>query len=552
MIDENSPSWYTNEILKFFSTTYLYNCKTPKEQYHRLASTVAKHFPEFPGIADQLFNLMWDGILSPSTPALANGGTKRGHVVACSGGTVPDSLLGFANTYKECMLLTKAGKGTAYYGGDVRPRGSSISVGGKADGAGPVFENLRRICQQVSQGSTRRGAVAFYYPISGGDFWEIFNFVKRNPDDSNIGWCVDDTDIERLVDRNPDVAERINAVIWLRVTLGRGYIFFTDKVNRARPQALKDRKLWVPSSNLCTEITLPSNDEYTFSCVLASINLMHWDKIKNSNATELATLFCDGLASEFIAQAKGKEGFEKIIRFTEDFRALGLGVLGLHSLFQYRGLPFGSLDAHYLNSEIFKTIQRDSEIASHDLAYRYGEPKIMEGTGLRNSHRTAMMPTMSTSILMGGYSEGINPVTMNVMLKDGAAGELDYVNPWFAELLDSKGLGEDRNREIVRRVGENDGSMLGIPEFTAEELEIGKTAFEIRQEDILRLASQRQRYICQAQSLNLFFSQNENPKYIAQIHKMAFLDEYIHTLYYTRSSMKTGAHNVVACENCAS
>lgn len=550
MTDKNSPSWFAAEAEMMFQKKYLYDAKTPREQYERIARTIARHYPDPEFMADKFFTMFWEGIYSLSTPSLGNTGTDRGYPIACSGGVVEDSIAGFSEAWKESALLTQGGAGTSYYLGDIRSRGSSVSKGGFADGAAVQFKNLRRISQEISQGGLRRGSVGLYYPIDGPDFWEIWNFVKKYPDDSNIGWCVSDEFIINMQQGHQESNKRYQHVVLLRVMLGRGYIFFTDKVNRARPESLKMHGLMVRASNLCSETCLPANERYTFSCVLGALNLMHWDRIKKEGWIKYAIMFLDGLVTEYIQLADGKPGMDKIVAFTEDFRALGLGVMGLHSLFQYRGLTFSSMEAHLLNGEIFKNIQEESRLASLDLGRQFGEAPIMHGTGLRNSHRTAMMPTMSTAIIMGGYSEGIGPMVMNVFTKDGAIGEIEAINPWFMELLESKALGFDKNAEIIKDVGERDGSFQHRPEFTDEEKKIGLTAFELSQESILRLASARQKYICQSQSLNLYFSQHENPNYISKIHMMAFLDEGIQTLYYTRSSDKTAAHGGNNCESC--
>jgi len=541
------PDWFTDESRLMFDTKYLYKCKNAREQYERIAKTIAAHTNNHEYWCEQFFTMFWEGLYSLSTPSLSNTGTDRGYPIACSGGYVHDSILGFTEAWKENSLLTQNGAGTSYYLGGIRGRGQSISRGGCADGACKQFQNLRRISQEISQGNTRRGSVACYYPIDGLDFWEIFKFVKNNPDDSNIGWCVSDANISDIQTKSGETYKRWRNIIWLRITLGKGFIFKTDTVNRARHQALVDAGLLVYASNLCSEITLPSSAEYTFSCVLGALNLIHWERIRRDGWVGVAVTFLDALISYYISAAKGKPGMDKIIHFTEDFRALGLGVMGLHSLYQYKGLSFGSMEAHLLNGEIFKTIQHEAIETSLQLGAKYGECKIMSGSGRRNTHLTACMPTMSTSTIMGGYSEGINPITMNVMIKDGTSAEFEYINPWFKELCQSKNIFTE---ELIQDVGAHDGSFQHRREFTDEEKKIGLSAFEIPQEYILRQASVRQRHLCQSQSLNLFFSQNENPRYISKIHSMLLLDEYIQTAYYVRSSAKTRAHDNIVCESC--
>jgi ribonucleoside-diphosphate reductase alpha chain len=319
---------------------------------------------------------------------------------------------------------------------------------------------------------------------------------------------------------------------------GKGYYFFRDKVNRAAPKMYRDRGLKVKASNLCTEIALfaghdyTSGEEYTFSCVLSSMNAAYYDEWKGTDAVFTATVFLDCINQEQIERGRKLKGFENIVRFAEDSRALGLGVLGFHTYLQEHSLPFGSLEAHFFNQELFKELHDESLRASQWMASEWGEPKWCEGYGVRNTHRIAIAPNLSSSLLAGGHSQGIEPIYKNAYVQSTAAGKVERASPALRKLMKERGID---TREAAKRIMENSGSVQQEDWLTEHEKKVFLTAFEIPQEDILRLASTRQKYIDQAQSINLFFSADEDEEYIAKIHKMAFLDENIKSLYYVRS-----------------
>jgi ribonucleoside-diphosphate reductase alpha chain len=492
---------------------------------------------------------MWKGWLSPSTPILANTGTNRGLVVSCAGQYISDNIFDIYSAKTETAMLTKMGFGTAGYLGDIRPRGAPISTGGTATGVLPIIEGFQKDMEYVAQGTARRGSWAGYLPIDHGDFDEVCTYLEQQPDGNNIGWCVSNAFIEELQERDPEALRRYAKALKTKCTSGKGYFFFPDKANAKRPPWYVDKGLDVKSPQLCNEIMLHSSAEYTYTCVLASINLLHWDEIKESNAIFEATVFLDCVCQEFIERAKNIKGLEKAVAATKKGRALGLGVCGYASYLQSKRIPFESLEAYYWNIEVFSKMKEDSTKASEWIATIYGEPEWLKGYGRANSHTLAVAPTKSTALIMGGVSEGINPDTAMVFTQRSAGGEVDRINPWLLELMKEKGVYSQKN---VSEVREAMGSVQGVSWLTDEEKSWFKTAFEINQHVIIRKAAARGKYIDQWQSLNNFFRAGEDESVVNEVHKEAFLNPDILGMYYIYSMSGIQASNdkneCVACQ----
>lgn len=544
--------WYSTSGYQMFKEKYEYetNGRSVRGQFERIAKTAAKHLKGTSLEKDAetaFFDLLWKGWLSPSTPVLANMGTNRGMPVSCSGSVVGDSIDGFYTAYRETALLTKYGFGTSGYLGDIRPRGSKISVGGKASGVVPVFKRFVQDMRDVAQGTARRGAWAGYLPIDHGDFDELVEHVMADPDDANVGWVATSQFITLLNSGDKEAIRRYQKAMKAKMVLGKGYWSFIDKINDKRPEWYKALGLYVKASNLCNEITLFADEDHTFTCVLSSLNLALRDEWKDTDAIFWATVFLDCVAGEFIERAKGISGLEKAVRYTEKGRALGLGVCGFHTYLQKKRIPFESFDAHQLNNEIFYDIDKKSKEASALMARELGEPEWMKGWGYRNTHRIAIAPTKSTALLMGGVSEGINPDPAMSFTQLTAAGEVERVNPVLLELMKEKGV---YSKKHVKEIKLANGSVQGVSWLTPEEKSVFRTAFEINQEAILRLASSRGRYLDQWQSLNLFFGASANEREISRIHQIAFNDPNILGLYYIYSNSEvSGALNqeCIAC-----
>jgi len=543
------PEWYTTAGYQMFKEKYEYNTqgRSVRGQFERIAKTAAKHVPMLAQAEEQFFSLLWKGWLSPSTPVLANMGTNRGMPVSCSGTIADDSVDGFYSNLREVALLTKYGFGTATDLSNIRPRGSTISIGGKASGVLPVIKEHVNAMRNIAQGTARRGAWACYLNIEHGDFNEVADHIMAEPDDLNIGWTIRQSFIDRLNLGDQDALQRFQKAMKIKMVTGKGYFFFVDKANAKRPRMYVDKNLFINNSQLCSEIMLFNDDEHTYTCVLSSMNAAKWEEWKDSDAAYWATVFLDCVASEFIERAKSVPGLEKAVRFTEKGRALGLGLCGIHTLFMQKMLPFEGFEAHMLSQNIQAKIWSDAVKASEKLAELLGEPEWCKDYGVRNTHLIAIAPTKSTALLMGGVSEGINPDPAMSYTQMTAAGEVDRLNPVLLELMKKKGV---YTKKHVQEITDKQGSVQHVNWLTDEEKAVFKTAFEINQKAILRLASARSKYIDQWQSLNLFFAADEDPAWIAEVHQEAFADPNILALYYiyTQAGVQAAKGECEACQ----
>lgn len=545
------PDWYTTGGLQMFEQKYEYqtNGRSVRGQFERIAKTAAKHLVgiKYEAEAEQkFFELLWKGWLSPSTPVLANMGTTRGMPVSCSGTVAEDSVDGFYTNLHEVAMLTKHGFGTATDLSAIRPRGSNISVGGKASGILPVVKEHVNAMRSIAQGTARRGAWACYLDIEHGDFYELLDHLSAEGDDLNIGWTVKQSFIDRLNKGDSEAVNRFQKAMKVKLVTGKGYFFFIDKANEKRPMIYKDKGLFINNSQLCSEIMLHNSPELTYTCVLSSVNAAKYNEWKDTDAVYWATIFLDCVAGEFIERAKGIRGLEKAVKFTEKSRALGLGICGIHTLFMQEGFPFESFDAHMLSQSISALIMKEATRATQDMAKELGEPEWCVGYGVRNTHLIAIAPTKSTALLMGGVSEGINPDPAMSYTQTTSAGEVDRTNVVLLELMKKKGV---YSKKHIQEITDNQGSVQKVSWLTPEEKEVFKTAFEINQKAVLRLASSRAIYIDQWQSLNLFFSADEDPNWIAEVHQEAFTDPNILALYYvyTQAGVQASKGECEAC-----
>lgn len=541
------PEWYTTGSYQMIKSKYLMDNETPKGMYERLAKTASKYLEDSEEWEKRFFEVMWKGWLSPATPVLTNMGTTRGTPVSCSGGYVGDNVYDFYDCQKEVAVLSQNGFGTSSYLGDIRPRGADISRGGKASGVLPVIKDFVQVSRDITQGSNRRGAWAGYLELDHKDFFEVAEYLYNNPDDLNIGWILTDDFISRLNEGDKDAVIRYQKMMKIRSVTGKGYIFLVDKVNRQNPQMYNDLGLQVKASQLCSEIMLHSSEEYTYTCVLSSMNVSKYNDWKDTDAVFVSTVFLDCVAEEFIQFGKTIRGLEKAVNFTEKSRALGLGVLGYHTYLQDNDMPFDSVHARIFNKKLFKYISEEAKKASKWMAETLGEPDWCKGYGVRNTHLMAVAPTMSTSLICGGVSQGIEPIVANVFNQNSAGGEISRINPSLLKLMKERGI---YNKKAIQEIQNNFGSVQKVNWLSDEEKEVFKTAYEIDQTSLIKQASERQQYIDQGQSLNTFFSADESEEYVSRVTKMAILDPYIKTLYYQRSlaGVQASTGECTACE----
>jgi ribonucleoside-diphosphate reductase alpha chain len=539
---------------------YLDTAENPYQMYHRIANRAAKltklSIPSDFGYAnwyDAFFAVLWNGWLSPSTPVLTNMGNERGHPVACSGSSLPDSIRGFYQTRTEIAQLTQRGYGTSWGLDSVRARGSEISNGGTATGPMQPAAGVVQDMKEVSQG-TRRGNIGQYINILNHDFDEFIDQLLADPDGWNIGWIIGDNFIEML-DRDFEEADRRwKRVLRTKMITGRGYFYFIDKVNRARPQMYKDKGFFVKHSNLCSEIDLFNDKDHSFTCVLSSMNIYKYDEWKDTKAVQIAAVFLDAVIEDMLEKAEKEEGFEKVVAFTKKSRAIGLGILGLSSYYQSKSWVFGDLQSRIFNKQITKILDEETLKASRLLARALGEPEWLVGYGERFSHRLAFAPTKSTAIIQGGLSEGIAPVYANVFEQDTAGGTVYRINPVLLPIMKERGV---YTKEVMKRIAEAQGSVYGEDWLTDHEKKVFKTAFEINQLELLQMTSDRQKIMnegggAQGQSLNFYITAEETEEYISELHFKALMDPHVKSTYYIHSLDEESVYKIdkQECSSC--
>ena len=560
------PDWMTTMGWQLFSEKYLNgDSKNPKDQYERIAKTLAEYAPkEYPDFwntseywkgktwEDAFFSVLWDGYISASTPLLTNTGTDYGMSVSCSGSYVGNSVYDFYDTRKANAMLTKEGFGTSVYLGDIQPRGSKIP-NGQANGAQPVAEMFVDDALKISQGSMRRGASAWYYPIDGDDFEELVQYLETDTDGNNAGWCLDDEYRDKLLAGDKEAVKRWGDMLSCKGNVGSGYQFFRSKANRKTPQMYKDKGKIVNASQLCSEVVLFSDEDNTYTCVLSSENLRYWHT-RPPMLAFVGTVLLDCVAEDFIVKGKKKRGLEKAVKFTEENRALGYGVMAFHTRLLDDGIVWGSLQSEMLNHKIFKTIKAEALEATEWLAKVLGEPDMCKGYGVRNTHLLAVAPTKSTALIVGSVSEGINPQAGFVFTQSTPAGEVFRIDPSFLKLVKDKGIyvseDDESTQDFLYDIVSHKGSIQHRSEFTEDEKALFRTAFEINPYDHLKLVSDRQKFICQAQSTNLFLA-NMTAKEISKLYLYAFLDPNIISLYYHYGLRDATIKTNYECESCS-
>ena len=551
--DGLAPEWMSTASYQLLTgQDYLDTAETPKDMYLRIAKRAAEltefDIPTYFGYDtwfEAFFDIMWKGWLSPSTPILTNMGNSRGHPIACSGTYLGDSIVSFYEARKEIAQLTQRGYGTSWCLDPVRPRGSKISKGGEANGIMQPASGVVQDMKDISQG-TRRGNVGQYLNPLHTDFDELCDQIIADDDGWNIGWNLTDeyNDLYRTDKNRADLIWK--KMLKAKMVKGKGYFYFLDKVNRARPKMYVDRGFYVRHSNLCAEIALMSDKDHSFTCVLSSMNVAKYDEWKNTYTVQLATIFLDAVISDMLIKAKDEPGFERIIAFTEKSRAIGLGQLGQSTYFQMQSWPFGNFQSIQFNQMLMKHLDTESLIASKLLAKEVGEPEWMIGYGERFSHRLALPPTKSTAIIQGGISEGIGPVYANVYGQDTAGGTVFRINPVLLPIMKDRG---QYTEAVMERIAKAQGSVQGESWLTDHEKEVFRTAYEINQETILLMGSHRQRIMSaggggQGQSLNLYFTAEESEEEISRLHHLAYEDEHLQSLYYVHSLNEESTYKV--------
>tara|TARA_Y100000114_G_scaffold155708_1_gene180591 strand:+ start:1962 stop:3857 length:1896 start_codon:yes stop_codon:yes gene_type:complete len=547
-------------------------------------------------LAQRLYNYSSDLWFMFSTPILSNGGTSRGLPISCFLNYVPDSRDGLSSHYDENIWLASSGGGIGGYWGDIRSNGISTSNGSRSTGSIPFIHVVDSQMLAFNQGVTRRGSYAAYMDISHPEIEEFINMRKESGGDINrkclnlhnginitnefLQAVQEDADW-RLVD--PKTGEAVKIVkardlwwqiIYARAETGEPYMVNIDTCNEALPKEQKDLGLEIKQSNLCSEITLPTNEERTAVCCLSSVNLEHFDKWSKDEMfiSDLITML-DNILQHFIDNAvdtsqlgeynanykrfknyvrEGKEGFTKATYSAYRERSIGLGAMGFHSYLQNKGIPFEGLFATSFNYRAFKHIKDYSIRASKRLAELRGEAPDVANSGMRNAHLLAIAPNASSSIICGGTSPSIEPFRANTYTHKTLSGSYQVKNKYLDKVLRSKGLKGEELEKVWKDISANNGSVQHLEILDEKEKELFKTANEINQIWIIEHAYKRQEFVCQSQSVNLFFTlpkateeqdiHDDYMQYVNDVHWYGM--NRLKSLYYFRSDAARAAENV--------
>jgi len=554
MSNDEQYVWYTPESRLFMSRdgSYLPTGMSLDERVTR-GCELAERILKKPGFAVKFKSYFQRGWYSWSTPIWANFGLDRGLPISCYNTHISDSIESLmGDAHGELAVMSKNGGGTSAYMGAVRGRGQDIRGGANGQSSGSVHfaSHLQSLILTCSQGSTRRGNLALYWDITHSDIMEVLRIKQEGSTIQHVsyGVCVPDWWLHDMVKGDRKKREVWAALIEARKNTGNPYILFTDTVNNARPQWYKDQGLFVKSSNLCVETTPTSDEEESFVCDLSSLNILHYDQWKDTDAPEMMVYFLDAVMTDFIERASGIKYMERAVRYAKRHRSLGIGWFGWHHYLQSKMVPFESMEAMRLNAEVAQTIQRKTVAASRQMALEYGEPEVTRGYGQRHALLQAIAPTTSSSFVIGQSSESIDPMTANIEIKGLAKGKYTVTNPFLLKLLDARGK---NTPEVIDSVLKSGGSVQHLGFLTDREKGVFKTFPEVSQMSVVQQAAQRQKYIDQGQSLNVFLTPDVPAKDINYL----ILEGWragVKSFYYNKglNAAQTFARSVIACSAC--
>lgn len=542
--------WLNEDSRAFLRNGYLLDGVTAEERVREIAEHAEEILGE-DGFADKFYEYMSRGYYSLASPVWSNFGLDRGLPISCFGSYIEDNMESILYTHAEVGEMTKLGGGTSGYFGEIRPRGSPITNNGKSNGSYSFTELFDTAINVVSQGETRRGQFAGYIDIEHDDLEEWLN-IKTEGDpvqDIYYGVIVGDDWFQAMLDGDTEKRETWAKIIETRINIGVPYIIFRGNMNDGKPQVYKDKGYEINASNLCSEIALPAGPDESFVCCLSSMNALHYDDWKDTDAVETLTYFLDAVMEEFIDSAEGIQFMERAVRFAKRHRAVGIGVLGWHSYLQSNMIPFNSTEAMRKNNALFKTIKERSYEASEELANKFGEPEVLEGYGRRNTTTMAVAPTQSSSIILGQVSPSIEPLKSNYFVRDGAKLKSTQKNRFLQELLQQKGK---NTADVWDSIMRHDGSVQHLNFLTQEEKDVFKKFSEIPQMAVIKQAAQRQQYIDQSQSLNMSIDpDNVSIKEINQLYIEAW-QSGVKSLYYQKSvnAAQKFSRNTLQCAAC--
>ena len=558
-----TPNYEKDKLLTKFGTEILKDRymlpeeKSPQDAFIRAAAA----FADDTAHAQRLYDYVSNQWFMFASPILSNGGTDRGLPISCFLNYVNDSRDGLAEHYTENIWLSSMGGGIGGYWGHIRSQGQSTSKGNKTTGVIPFMHVVDSQMIAFNQGATRRGSYASYMDISHPEITEFIDMRKPAGGDINRknlnlhhGVVVSDKFMKAMENDehwdliDPNSKDKIKTVkarqLWIkileaRVATGEPYIMFGDTVQRGLPKTQKDLGLKVTHSNLCSEITLATNEDRTAVCCLSSVNVEKYEEWKDNELfiDDLMRML-DNVLTYFINKAPSH--MWRAIASAKSERSIGLGAMGFHTFLQSKNVPMESDEAMSWNKIIFKHIHTKALATNHILGKERGEPSDMKGTGKRFAHMIAIAPNASSSIICGGVSPSIEPFRANAFTQKTLSGSALMKNPNLEKLLKEKGI---NNKQTWQSIITNKGSVAHLEQLSKNERDTYKTAIELEQECLVDLAADRQKYVCQAQSLNLFFTPDVNVRKLNNIHKRAW-SKKLKTLYYLRSEAMTRAEVV--------
>ena len=542
---KNEPwSWVNDNTRAFMARGYLVDGQTTEERVKAIAQC-AEDILGKPGFAEKFEKYMSLGWISLATPVWSNFGLKRGLPISCFGSYVGDDMANILHTQGEVGMMSKYGGGCSAYFGDLRPRGAEITQNGSSSGPVHFMQLFEKILDVVSQGATRRGVFAAYLPVEHPDIHEFLDIGTEGNPIQKINHAVTVTDawMESMIAGDEEKRKTWAKIIQRRGEIGYPYIIFSDNANNQKPQVYKDKNLPIYASNVCSEIMLPSNKDWSFVCCISSINAMHYDEWKETDLVETMIYFLDAVMTDFVTKLEAMRDsededkrlafkfMERPYNFAVANRALGLGVLGYHSYLQSKMLAFESVEAGAINEEIFKLIKERSHSASAEMARTFGEPDLLKGYGMRHTTTMAIAPNTSSAFILGQVSQGIEPIWSNCYIKDVAKMKVVIKNPTLIDLLVEKGKD---TKEVWDSIRDADGSVQHLDFLSEQEKAVYRTFAELDQSRVIELAADRQKYIDQGQSLNVMVAPDTPVKDINRLYIQAW-QQGCKALYYQHS-----------------
>jgi ribonucleoside-diphosphate reductase alpha chain len=551
MLKSENYIWLNDYAQQFLEKDYLLPGQTVDQRVTEICEN-AEAILKKPGFANKFKNYFKRGWYSFATPIWTNFGTDRGLPISCFGTYISDDSASIVTAQAEISMMSKHGGGTSAYLGKLRERGALIKGGrnGHTGGACHFAQLFNTNINVWSQGSTRRGSFAAYLDIDHGDIMEWLTIKSEGSpiQDISFGVCVPDYWLREM--KAGDVYKR---KVWAKVLESRNntgypYIIFIDTVNRNTVDVYKNNNLRINQSNLCTEIMLPNHDWWSFVCDLSSMNILYYDEWRHTDAVEMIVYFLDAVMSEFIVKAQKIAYLHRAQWFAEANRALGLGWLGWHSYLQSKGIAWESMEAKQKNVEVAKKIFIDAYTASQKMAKEYGEPELLKGYGRRHTTLIAIAPTTSSSFILGQASKSIEPFLANVIITDLAKGKFTVKNPFLERILVTRGRNDEATWDSIMK---NRGSVQHLDFLSEHEKNVFKTFSEISPMEIIIQAAQRQKWIDQAQSLNLIIDPGIPVKDVNALVLKAWELE-VKSLYYqfNVNAAQQVARGILACSSC--